>query len=55
MSDEVVQTTGLKPKTSVKFTLHVHLDDGSVKTIECVGSPIEPTKEEVTPNDNRSV
>lgn len=40
----VVQVAGLRPKASVRFTLHVHLDDGTIKDIECVGDSIE-TKE----------
>ena len=49
------QTAAVRPKASVKFTLHVLLDDGTVKTIDCVGDSIEPTPKEVTPNDDRSV
>jgi hypothetical protein len=48
----VPQVAGLRPKASVKFTLHVHLDDGTVKDISCVGDSIETR--EVT-NDHRCI
>lgn len=32
------QQTGLRPKATVAFTLHVHLDDGTTKDIQCVGA-----------------
>lgn len=31
------QTAGIKPKATVQFTLHIHLDDGTTKDIQCVG------------------
>jgi hypothetical protein len=31
------QTAGILPKATVQFTLHVHLDDGTTKDIQCVG------------------
>lgn len=38
MSEE--QTAGATGKASVQFTLHVHLDDGTIKDIPCVGTLI---------------
>lgn len=51
-SEKAAQMAGLRPKASVKFTLHVHLDDGTVKDIECIGNSVE-TKE--VSNDDRCV
>lgn len=31
------QTANMKAKATIAFTLHVHLDDGTVKDIPCVG------------------
>jgi hypothetical protein len=39
------QQTGLKPKATVAFTLHVHLDDGTTKDIACVGQIVPEHKE----------
>jgi hypothetical protein len=40
------QSAGIKPKATVEFTLHVHLDDGTTKDIKCVGKvmPEQPTQ-----------
>jgi hypothetical protein len=40
MSEEKEQCAGIRPKASVTFTLHVHLDDGTTKDIECVGTVV---------------
>lgn len=42
-------TTGLTPKATVAFTLHVHLDDGTIKDIPCVGEVNETPPEGTTP------
>jgi hypothetical protein len=40
------QNTGIKPKATVEFTLHVLLDDGTTKDIKCVGQvmPEQPAQ-----------
>jgi hypothetical protein len=49
MSEE--NTAGIQPKATVQFTLHVHLDDGTVKDIPCTGV-IESIQQEQKGNEN---
>ena len=43
---EQLQQQNLLARLGLEFTLHVHLSDGTIKDIHCVGSNIKIEKEQ---------